>query len=241
MKYFIDTEFYESKKPVKVLGITIKEIWTIELISIGIVCEDGREYYAISEDFNIREAWKDKWIRDNVLKPIYEGLLQQDGLSVKESKTACFTLDMFKFFIRKYGKSNKQIAEEIKEFTLYKNVIFEGKKFKVDSIEKNHVNISWDNELGRTLQNGVFKWDNPEFYGYYADYDWVVFCWLFGRMIDLPRGFPMYCKDLKQMMDDKGLNEKWKNLTCPDPEGEHNALIDAKWNKKLYNKIIQLS
>jgi hypothetical protein len=25
---------------------------------------------------------------------------------------------------------------------------------------------------------------------------------LFGRMIDLPKGFPMYCKDLKQMLDE---------------------------------------
>ena len=52
MKYFLDTEFHESKKPVKMLGITLKEVRTIDLISIGIVCEDGREYYAISKDFN---------------------------------------------------------------------------------------------------------------------------------------------------------------------------------------------
>ena len=41
------------------------------------------------------------------------------------------------------------------------------------------------------------------FYAYYADYDWVVFCWVFGKMIDLPEGFPMYCRDLKQMIDEK--------------------------------------
>jgi hypothetical protein len=40
-----------------------------------------------------------------------------------------------------------------------------------------------------------------EFYAYYADYDWVVFCSLFGTMMDLPKGFPMYCRDLKQEMD----------------------------------------
>lgn len=41
---------------------------------------------------------------------------------------------------------------------------------------------------------------SPEFWGYYADYDWVVFCWIFGKMIDLPKGFPMYCRDLKQSL-----------------------------------------
>jgi hypothetical protein len=31
-----------------------------------------------------------------------------------------------------------------------------------------------------------------------------VFCWLFGKMMDLPTssGFPMYCYDLKQKLDD---------------------------------------
>ena len=69
----------------------------------------------------------------------------------------------------------------------------------------------------------------PEFYGYYADYDWVVFCWLFGSMIDLPKGFPMYCKDIKQMIDDKG------NPTKPGQSGaEHDALSDAIYHKELY-------
>ena len=38
--YFIDTEFHEHKKPIKFLGFTIAKVWTIDLISIGIVCED---------------------------------------------------------------------------------------------------------------------------------------------------------------------------------------------------------
>jgi hypothetical protein len=47
----------------------------------------------------------------------------------------------------------------------------------------------------------------------------------------------MYCKDLKQMMDDKGLTKEWKRENCPDPEGEHDALVDAKWNMKLYQLL----
>lgn len=77
-----------------------------------------------------------------------------------------------------------------------------------------------------------------EVFGYYADYDWVLFCSIFGRMIDLPKGFPMYCVDLKQMMDERGLTKEWKQENCPDPEDEHNALADARWNKRLYDKII---
>lgn len=74
----------------------------------------------------------------------------------------------------------------------------------------------------------------PEFWGYYADYDWVLFCQLFGSMVELPEGFPMYCRDLKQWADDLGISE----VPGP-PEAEHNALADAGWNSKLHFWLTQ--
>ena len=69
----------------------------------------------------------------------------------------------------------------------------------------------------------------PEFWGYFADYDWVALCQLFGAMMDLPKGWPMYCRDIKQWCDDLG------NPRLP-PEGkdEHHALADARWAKNAY-------
>jgi 3'-5' exoribonuclease-like protein len=52
VKYFYDTEFIENGK-------------TIDLISIGIVAEDGREYYAISSEFD--ESKASPWVQENVL------------------------------------------------------------------------------------------------------------------------------------------------------------------------------
>lgn len=52
MRYFYDTEFIEDGR-------------TIELVSIGIVAEDGSEYYAVSTDFDSSKA--NQWVRDNVL------------------------------------------------------------------------------------------------------------------------------------------------------------------------------
>jgi hypothetical protein len=76
----------------------------------------------------------------------------------------------------------------------------------------------------------LFIGDNkPEFWGYYADYDWVVFCWLFGAMIDLPKGWPMYCRDIKQLADELGVKELPKQKST-----KHNALEDARWNKTAY-------
>lgn len=68
------------------------------------------------------------------------------------------------------------------------------------------------------------KYGKPEFWGYFADYDWVVFCQLFGTMISLPKGFPMYCRDLKQWADQLG------DVRIPKPETQiHHALADAQW------------
>lgn len=71
--------------------------------------------------------------------------------------------------------------------------------------------------------------DYPEFWAYYADYDWVVLCQLFGRMIDLPDKFPMYCRDLKQEMDRLGI----KKSPIPQTQ-EHHALADARWAKQTH-------
>ncbi len=73
------------------------------------------------------------------------------------------------------------------------------------------------------------KYDTPEFWGYYADYDWVAFCQLFGTMMDLPKGFPMYCNDIKQLSHQLG------NPKLPEQDSsEHHALADARWNKKAW-------
>jgi 3' exoribonuclease, RNase T-like len=51
-RYFYDCEFIEDGR-------------TIELISIGVVAQDGREFYAISTDFDPETAGP--WVRRNVL------------------------------------------------------------------------------------------------------------------------------------------------------------------------------
>lgn len=74
----------------------------------------------------------------------------------------------------------------------------------------------------------------PEFWGYYADYDWVVFCWLFGAMVDLPDGFPMYCRDLKQWADDLGNPELPRQQTT-----QHDALQDARYHRRIWRFLAQ--
>lgn len=303
MKYFLDTEFLEGTQDKTLFGFNYgKTKATIDLISIGIVCEDGREFYAISKEFNIKEAWnrydikevweseytpevynedssysytqfcnkvqkKDYWVRENVLRPIFYELYGKD-INFHNIDNY-FTYKEFKKLINKYGKTNKQIAEGIKEFCLDQIVITKPKE-------------------GNYIAGFDFIKGKPEFYAYYADYDWVVFCWLFGKMIDLPKSFPMYCNDLKQTLDEKLKNynkkvmyhneeerihflgdfgklyftdiivEREEDLSkCtleyklkfiekyhskyPKQTNEHNALADAQWNKELYFFLKELT
>jgi hypothetical protein len=276
MKFYIDTEFVEGPQTKKFLGIPYGQTKpTIDLISIGIVREDGKEYYAVSKDFNLKEAFyrwdryiegsprsigdspyvKEYWIRDNVLKPLADKLVTKyaDEVPHLEEYFVNFYApdldpevfyDRLKGLINYYGKSNRQIAYEVLCF--------------ISDTPVEQVQGTAEEALKSTD-------DKPEFYGYYADYDWVVFCWLFGYMKDLPKGFPMYCRDLKQMLDDrlvnstrkdfltafdfenKGLSELTheekiihfkKHPRWPEQENEHHALADACWNKKLHEFLL---
>ena len=152
MKIFFDTEFIEDGK-------------TIELLSIGMVRDDGASYYAESSEAHYGNA--SDWVRENVLPHL--GHLPPKDPAV--------------------------IRREIVSF------------------------------VG----------DAPEFWGYYADYDWVVLCQLFGRMVDLPKTWPMFCLDIKQLAWQCG------NPKLPKPAGglEHHALRDAAWNRESWKYLME--
>jgi hypothetical protein len=56
-KYFYDTEFLEDG-------------FSIDLISIGIACEDGRTYYAVSSEFDTMRVSRNEWLMENVMSSI---------------------------------------------------------------------------------------------------------------------------------------------------------------------------
>src|SRR3972149_4239191 len=106
MKYYIDTEFNEGfKKPL--FG---KKRHFIDLISIGIVAEDGRKYYAISNEFNYNDA--DDWVKENVISKLK---FWKDGEGYMKSGMYLYGMEAVKFI----GKSNKEIADDIFRFVHY--------------------------------------------------------------------------------------------------------------------------
>jgi len=77
----------------------------------------------------------------------------------------------------------------------------------------------------------IGKDENPLFWGYFADYDWVNFCWLFGPMYKLPKHFPKLCLDLMQSLNAYGIT---RDKLPKQEEGAHDALKDAEWIKDGY-------
>lgn len=150
MKYFFDTEFIEDGK-------------TIDLISIGVVSEDGREYYAEASECDFSKA--SEWVKENVF-PTLTGT------------------------------------------------------------------VTFRNDIARGLIQ--FCGNDPEFWAYFASYDWVVLCQLFGTMMDLPRSWPMAVMDIRQ---------EAKRLNLPkfpkQEGGNHNALADARWARDMYERYLK--
>jgi hypothetical protein len=225
MKYFLDTEFIEGFHK-PIFG---KRRHFIDLISIGIVDEKGNEFSSISSEYDYDKA--DKWVKDNVILPLYLETVHGDNRNIYDVHN----------FHKHYGRTNKEIICDL-VLWIYHDQYQYWMDATAEFIERG-IKYGWGKDL------------NHEFYAYYADYDWVLFCSLFGRMIDLPAGFPMYCKDLKQMVDDKAYDYinnpnkavhtfdnalSWVKNTrgYPKQKNEHTALDDAKWNFELY-KFLQ--
>lgn len=180
--YCYDTEFYEDGR-------------TIDLISIGIVCEDGREYYAVNSDMPTEVVRKDDWLLHNVWKHLpvsgyREALMGTAGNTRMRCKTEGH-LDTTSTLV----KPKWVIANEVREFLLAAG--------------------------------------EPELWAYYGAYDHVALAQLWGRMISLPKGLPMYTRDIKQEMD----RVQMPRASAPVHDDEHHALADARWNMRVLEAL----
>lgn len=274
-----------------ILGISFPSTpETIDLISIGIVDEKDNELYLISNEFNLSEAWgryqmkqvygdarniypdgiKEYWIRENVLKPIFNQLVMTDrkGLRIitKDWDTGenNFTRRNLKKLLSAYGSSREDIKEKILKFTEpdphTRLISKEGEEVGDVMI---YIYNTPEADEWRKEHPGYTQIDPTpmELWADYCAYDHVVLCWVFGLMIELPSYFPMYTNDLEQLKNrvynkmktkhaelktqgaDVGvfLNNIKEHPGYPVNKGAHDALQDARWNRDLYNFLITVT
>ncbi|WP_060907099.1 3'-5' exoribonuclease domain-containing protein [Streptomyces scabiei] len=175
---FYDLEFLEDGR-------------TIELISIGMVCDDGREYYAVNAALAARWG-KGRRLRRRVQKHAW---LMENVVPHLPKPHGDWNVHMPQSWLFNYHdpavKPREKIADEVMDFI-------------------------------RAAGPDVQLWAN------YGAYDHVCLAQLWGRMIALPEGVPMFTCDIQQERARLGL--RWDEL--PKQEGgEHNALADARHNQ----------
>lgn len=179
MRIYYDTEFLEDGK-------------TIELISIGMIAEDGREYYAVNRDMPHKRIARHDWLVDNVV-PSLPRLHGDARLHYAGRRSNPLALD----WQHPHLKRRARIADEVRAFI--------------------------------QATPGVELW------AWYGAYDHVALCQLWGAMVDLPDGVPMYTHDLKQEADRLG------NPPLPEQaDGLHNALADARHVKVMAEALASL-
>jgi hypothetical protein len=176
-RYFYDTEFLEDGR-------------TIDLISIGIVADDGRELYLVNRDAPWKRIKKHEWLMANVVP----GLPKPHG---------DWILHMPKRWLFDFHnpavKGRDAIAERVERFLLG------------DDLET-HADL--------------------ELWADYGAYDHVALCQLFGPMVALPPGIPMFTHDFQQAHRRAG------NPPMPQQEaGLHNALADARHLKACFDTL----
>ena len=153
MKYWLDTEFIERP-------------FGLDLISIGLVAEDGREFYAESAEADWSKA--SRWTLDTVRPQLTGG-----------------------------GESLENIGYGVRRF----------------------------------VEGG----EAPVFWGYFAAFDWVAVCGLFGSLGELPFDFPQVCLDVRQWQIALG-EPQLPAQTGP----KHHALSDARWTREAWRFLADL-
>lgn len=171
--YAYDCEFLEDGR-------------TIDLISIGIVCEDGREYYAVNADMPIKRIRKHQWLMDNVVPS-----LPKPAGDWNNHMPRNWLFDYHNPAVKKRDR----IATEVRDFLLAEDI--------------------------------------PQLWADHGAYDHVVLAQLWGPMIKLPSGIPMWTHDIQQ-----ALERAPEGFQPPEQaEGLHNALEDARHNLRVLTAL----
>lgn len=167
-RFFYDFEFIED-------GVTI------DPISIGIVCDDSRTYYAVFKDAPWYAIRRNMWLMNNVVRH-----LPHDR---RLEKKRDWVIDMTHADV----KMTSQIADEVRDFLIGAN-------------------------------------EPIELWGYYPAYDHVALAQLWGPMMKLPKGIPMWTNCVWQ----EAYLRECDDRLPEQPANLHNALADAQWTYEAW-------
>lgn len=184
MRIFYDTEFHENGH-------------YIDLLSIGIVREDGEELYLVVQDQGLMQrAANHDWLRENVLPSLPVRVIDEGP--------------------KRFGMARYNAA--------------------YDDAHPDIDNVHGKEALARAVRRFIQRTPDVELWAWYSAYDHVALAQLWGPMVALPDGIPMFTCDLKQecvRLGDPRVPEQ--------TEGQHNALADARHNVVIARFLDELA
>lgn len=197
-RVFYDTEFLEDGR-------------TIELISIGLITDDGRSYYAVNGDLDDTSR-RDPDLRGGYIgKTPWERIVEHDWL------------------VRNVVPHLPLVGRP----TATLGGIFGGRaNVRGARLDHTDSNVKPRQVIANEVRDFIqAAGTDVELWAWYGAYDHVALCQLWGRMIDLPDGVPMYTNDLRQEQHRLGIDST--DMPKQADGGEHNALADATHNRDV--------
>lgn len=223
MKLFFDTEFTGLRKDTT-------------LISIGIISEDGRKFYAELTDYNENQC--NKWINENVVKNLHLPHIPWHSKCTENIKK----LEEDGYVI----SQNPHIPRE--------GALLEYDYFKSDN--ENMTALGDSHWIGIALNEWIKQFDTIQFVSDVCHYDFVLLIDLLtngGTAIDFPENISAVCHDLNMdiarryhISDREAFDmsrEQIMNDLC-GPEDivagdKHNSLYDAEVIRAIYGGICE--
>lgn len=217
MNLFFDCEFTGSHK-------------NTTLISLGIVSEDGRKFYAEFEDYN--EDQCDEWIDNNVIDnlriyPVYwHSKVEEQIKALKEKGWKIYSKPIM-----------------VREDSPFIHFV----AYTADDGTREVCGAKW--WIANELKGWIQQFDSVQFVSDVCHYDFVLLIDLFGTVWDLPANVNPSCHDINQDIAtyygifEKEAFDRNRELIVMELCGEkvdgnkHNALYDAKVIKKIYECI----
>lgn len=212
------------------------------LISLGIVSEDGKKFYAEFCDYNRTKC--DDWILENVIsnlylsKPMFEEEAQE---FVRVNSTGSR-----KAWIPYERPKSVFITTNKKEHLNEKVCLI----FNAIEDENGNRNVFGDKEwIVLHLKEWLSQFDSVQFVSDVCHYDFVLLIDLFGTAFDLPENVCATCHDINQDIAkyygisereafDKSREEVVMELCGHEVEGrKHNALYDAEVIRAIFREI----
>lgn len=180
----------------------IEDGTTIVPISLGMVADDGEELYLINRDAPLRRIAAHEWLPDNVVPHLPLRSAHEEAWRPINTKL---------------GVNDRPAAVA---------------KLTWDIGHPDYVFLTPRDGIRERVHEFVMLRHEPELWAWYAAYDHVALAQLFGRMVDLPSGFPQHTNDLRQEVGRLGLTQ-----LPPHTGTQHHALADARWNQMLHTRL----